>query len=220
MTFNLESIALAAVVAGSALAAPAFAQDGSRFTLGVAAGSLGVGPELTYDVNSKLDVRGSASFLGVRHNFSTSSLDYSGEVDLSSGGVALDFKPFSGGFFLSAGARYDGNRVKATASPMGAVIINGVSYTPAQVGVLSAKATFASAAPTLSLGYRFHPTRHVVFGLEAGAMFMGGAKISTPTFTGAGINAADLEAERAKLQSQVDKYQTYPLLQATLAYRF
>jgi hypothetical protein len=220
MTFNPKTFALVAALAGSALAAPAFAADASRFTLGVTAGSLGVGPEVTYDITSKLAVRGNATFLTINHDFSTGSLHYAGEADLASGGVALDYKPFGGGFFLSAGVRYDGNRVKATASPMGAVTLNGVSYTPAQIGVLSAKADFRAAAPTVSLGYRFYPTRHVVFGLEGGAMFMGAAKISTPTYTGTGISPADLEAERAQLQSQVDKYQTYPVLQATLAYRF
>jgi hypothetical protein len=219
MTLNFKTFALAAVAA-SAMAVPAFAQDASRVTLGVTAGSLGVGPELTYDVNAKLSVRGSATFLDIHHDFSTSSLHYDGEADLLSGGLALDYKPFGGGFFLSAGVRYDGNTIKATASPSAPVTINGVSYTPAQVGVVSAKTTFPSVAPTLSLGYRFHPNRHVVFGLEAGAMFMGEAKISTPAVTGTGVNAADLEAERVTLQSQVDKYQTYPVLQATLAYRF
>jgi hypothetical protein len=43
---------------------------------------------------------------------------------------------------------------------------------------------------------------------------------STPAYTGTGISAADLNAERAKLHSQVDKYQTYPVLQASVAYRF
>jgi hypothetical protein len=220
MKFNTKTLALAAALAGSALAAPAFAHDAGGFTLGVTAGSLGVGPELTYDVNAHLAVRGSATFLAISHDFSTNSLHYDGRADLASGGVVLDYKPFGGGFLLSAGVRYDGNTIKATATPMAPVTINGVAYTPAQVGVLSANATFPSVAPTLSLGYRFHPTRDVVFGLEAGAMFMGGAKIGTPTFTGAGMSPTDLEAERAKLQSQVDKYQTYPLLQATLAYRF
>jgi hypothetical protein len=219
MTFKIKTLALAAVAA-SALAAPAFAQEASRFTLGVTAGSLGVGPELTYDINSKLDVRGSAGFLNINHDFTTSDLRYSGRVDLSSGGLAVDFKPFGGGFFVSAGVRYDGNTVNATASPVGPVTINGVNYTPAQIGTLSAKADFPSVAPTLSLGYRFHPTRHVVFGLEAGAMFMGAAKIHTPTFTGSGISPADLEAERASLQSKVNDYQTYPILQASIAYRF
>ena len=220
MTFNLKTIALAAVLASSALAAPAFAQEASRLNLGVTAGSLGVGPEVTYDLNAKLDVRANATFLNIDHTFSTSDLSYSGAVDLSSGGVAVDVKPFGGGFFVSAGVRYDGNTVKATARPSGPVTLNGVSYTPAQIGALSAKATFPSVAPTVSLGYRFRPTRHVVFGLEAGAMFMGAAKIGAPTFTGTGVSPADLEAERAKLQSQVDKYQTFPILQASLAYRF
>lgn len=219
MTSKLKTFALAAL-ASSALAVPAFAQDASRFTLGVTAGSLGVGPEVTYDINSKLAVRGNATFLSINHDFDTNGLHYSGRADLASGGAAVDFKPFGGGFFLSAGVRYDGNTIKATATPSAPVKINGVTYTPAQVGVVNAKATFPNAAPTVSLGYNFHPTRHVVFGLEAGAMFMGGAKIGTPTFTGMGVSAADIEAERASLQSKVDKYQTYPILQAKLAYRF
>ena len=219
MIYSLKTFALAALAA-SALAAPAFAQTATPFTVGVTAGSLGVGPEVSYDFNPKLSVRGNATFLGISHSFSTSDLNFTGNVSLASGGLAVDYKPFGGGFFLSAGARIDGNRLSASATPTGPVTINGVSYTPAQVGTLSDHAHFASVAPTVSLGYRFHPTRHVVFGLEAGAMFMGSAQIDTPTYTGTQISAADLQAERVKIQSAVSKFQTYPILQASLGYRF
>lgn len=219
MTFNLKTFALAALAA-SAMAAPAFAQDASRFTLGVTAGSLGVGPEVSYAFTPKLSLRGNATFLSLSHSFSTSDLSFSGSVALASGGLALDYQPFGGGFFVSAGARIDSNRLNASATPTGTVIINGVSYTPAQVGTLSDRVHFPSVAPVVSLGYRFHPTRHVVLGLEAGAMFMGSAQIDQPTYTGAAISAADLQAERVKVQSAVSKFQTYPIAQALLAYRF
>lgn len=229
-----KMISLALVAGATMLAAtPALAQDeGGHLYAGITGGTLGIGPEVGYRLNETLGVRASATFLGVSHEFDSDDITYDGSVDLESYGAMLDLYPFGGGFRVSGGFRINSNRAKATAEPTGGTFtFNGVDY-DATTLVTSARtrAKVDDFAPALTLGYAGGNRSGFVFGVEAGALFQGSAKIDPITITGTCANpganpacatiAADLEAERRDVQDDVDDYKVYPILQLTVGYRF
>jgi len=219
---HLKLLAILTVAAG--VAAPATAQTPSRgFTAAVTGGTLGIGPEAAYR-GARVGIRGNATFLSVSHGFDSDDIDYDGKIKLRSAGVMLDVFPTGSGFRLSAGGRINGNRARAVATPTGPTEVGGVLYTPTQIGTLTGRAETRNFAPALTVGYAGGLRKGFVFGVEAGALFQGKVRIRQLTATGAlASNAAFLasvEAERRDLQDDVDKYKVYPILQASIGYRF
>ena len=153
-------------------------------------------------------------------SFSSSDINYDGRVKLKSGGVMLDVYPLGDGLYLSGGARINGNAADLMATPTIGVTINGVFYTPAEVGVLTTSAHTKDFAPQASIGYSQSLPGGVVIGVEAGAFFQGAPTIDPIQSSGGLVSLVDLEAERQSLQNDVHKYKVYPVLQLRLGYRF
>ncbi len=187
---------------------------------GVTGGSLGVGPEVSYAINRYVGVRGNITFLNVSHDFHSGGLPYHGEAHLGSGGLMLDFRPFGGGFFISGGARLNKNKLRAKSTFNGVIVIDGVTYTSSRTGTLLGYADFPAVAPTFTFGYAGTLRRGIKVGIEAGAMFMGSGRVYPFTNTGPTVSPSRLEAQRAGLQRELDKYEVYPIVQLTAGYRF
>ncbi|HXI88112.1 MAG TPA: hypothetical protein VNH64_11675 [Parvularculaceae bacterium] len=216
-----HSISAVAAITLAVMAAPgsAYASD-SHVDFGVTAGALGVGPEASFRFNNWVRLRANATFLTISPSFSSSDINYDGRVKLKSGGVMLDVYPLGDGLYLSGGARINGNAADLMATPTIGVTINGVFYTPAEVGVLTTSAHTKDFAPQASIGYSQSLPGGVVIGVEAGAFFQGAPTIDPIQSSGGLVSLVDLEAERQSLQNDVHKYKVYPVLQLRLGYRF
>lgn len=201
----------------AAVAAPAVAGDVS---LSITGGTLGVGPELAYTVSHHVGLRANATFLNVSHHFDSSDLDYDGQVKLKSGGVMLDVFPFGNGFRLSAGARLNRNDGHVTATPNQSQRVGNMVYTPAMIGTIEGDAGTKDFAPSATIGYASRRTRGFVWSIEAGALFQGRVRLSPLTNSTGLIRQADLDAERADIQDDIDKYKVYPIAQLSLGWRF
>lgn len=229
MQWMMRTVACAAamMVAGSALAQSA---DGEgRVSLGVTAGTLGVGPEIGYRVNQHVGVRANSGFLGIDHSFTADGIDYRGHARLRSGGVIVDVYPFGGGFRLSGGARYNGNEARVRARPTGSTQIGDRFYTPTEIGTITGYADVREFVPQLTLGYGGGLRKGVSFNIEAGALFQGAVRIRD--FTSNGTLATDqtiagttyrteLGKQQRRLQDRADDYPVYPILQVGVKYRF
>ena len=162
--------------------------------------------------------------LGISHGFDSDDVTYDGKVRLRSAGIQADIYPFGGGFRLSAGARFNGNRVRATARPTAtSYTFNGVTYQASDIGTVHADTDVKNIVPTLTLGYGGGLGRGLAFGIDAGVMFQGKVRVNPLTYTGPLQSAAltaNLEAERQSLQDDIDGYKIYPILQMSLGYRF
>lgn len=227
--------AIATIVsAGAMLAAtPALAKEGdnARLSVGVTAGTLGIGPEVGYRFSNNLGVRGNASFLSISHDLNSNDINYNAKLKLQSGGVMVDVYPFGGGLRISGGLRINGNKARGIGAPNSGTSydIDGTTYTSAQIGTLRAETDINTVAPALTLGYGGGLSKGLVFGIEAGALFQGSVKAKPLTITGlcssssvAGCSTivADLEAERQSVNKDIDGYKVYPILQLTVGYRF
>jgi hypothetical protein len=216
--FRSGSLVVAAALLATATAASA--QDAGHISLGVTGGTLGIGPEAGYRFSNTVGVRANATFLSISHGFDSDDVEYDGKVKLKSGGAMVDVFPFGGGFFVSGGARINGNKGRAVATPTAPQEIGGRVYTPAQIGTLRGRAETKNFAPQLTLGYGGGLRSGFTFGFEAGALFQGRVRLPSFTASNSGISAADLEAERADLQDDIDDYKVYPIVQLRIGYRF
>jgi hypothetical protein len=214
---------LAVAIAASAVlyAGAAAAQQTS---VGVSAGTPGIGLELGYDLNDTIGLRANGNFFSMSKDVESDGTNYDGKLKLFSMGLLGDFYMFDSGFRLTGGAYYNKNRVNLTATPTSNTEIGGTIYTPAEIGSLTGRAHYNKFTPYAGLGYtsnRGEPGLSFVF--DAGVMFQGrpditltgnGAITSTPGFQ------ADLERERQEIADDLKWTRFYPAVRLGGAYRF
>jgi len=219
-------LATRAAVLGSVLgicSVPAMAQE-TRWGLGIAGGTLGVGPQVTYRASPHFGVRANATFLSLSHAEAVDDIDYDGDVDLRSFGALLDWYPTGGGLRLSLGARSNENEVGVVGAPGTSVTVGDTTYTPQQVGTLSGTVSFAEFAPTLTVGYGGTVGEGFTFGAEIGVMWQGAPRINdlraTGPLAGTVLLQADIEREEQRIEAELDDFEVWPILQMEFQYRF
>ena len=136
----------------------------------------------------------------------------------------VDLYPFRGGFYLSGGARLNGNHGRLLATPSQDTRIGATSFTPVQIGSITGRGDTKNFAPQASLGYIADVGSHFSIGFEAGALFQGAVRISdfqsNGTLSNNPIYIAQLQLQQAQVQRDVDPYKVYPIGQIRLGYRF
>ena len=126
------------------------------WSVGVTAGTLGVGVEASALVYNNVVFRVNGSYVKLNSSWvlSSSSLsnDYNfGVTGMFAGGI-LDYHPFSSGWRLSAGARYADIELEGVAK--NGMSFGGVSYSAADVGNVTATIRNGNpVAPYLGFGY-------------------------------------------------------------------
>jgi hypothetical protein len=225
------------IVAGALLAmqvAPAMAQrsnnqggdHGSDIGISLRAGTLGGGIELSKLLVSHVGIRVGANYFSLnRDSLNNKDISYDAKLKMQSFSALLDLYPSPrGSFHLSAGLVTDPLKITGTGQPTGGSFkINGHTYTPAQVGTLTAEAKFKSALPYVGLGFGTAASKHggVSFVFDLGAAI--GKPAVTLTSTGAATNAtlqSDLTAQTASAQTTADKLKAYPVLALGLMIKF
>ena len=222
-TVFLKTIAAAAVSA--ALAVPAFADGLGDPSVGLIAGTLGAGAQIGWTiVPNQYDARLSLGYLNRSYNTTSNGVAYNGDLKLSNVGLLGDWHPWQGSFRLTGGVFYNGNKFDLNAQPTGGTYtFNGNTYTAAQVGSANASVTFNSVAPYVGFGWGDGGSgAGLHFTSDIGVMYQGSPKasITATNPTGNAQLAADVQASQAKLQSDLNRYQWYPVVQVGVVYRF
>ncbi len=212
------TIAASFFIASSAYAA-------GPFDLGVSGGTLGFGPQIgMVIVPSKFDARLNLGYLNYTHNTTSDGVSYEGKLKLENIGLLADFHPFEGAFRITAGIFYNKNQFDLTGQAAnGTFTFNGITYTAAKAGTVSAKVSFRKTAPYLGIGWGDGSnTKGLQFTSDLGVIYQG-APTATITATGAASDlalASDVQAAQAKLQSDLNNFKWYPVIQVGMAYRF
>jgi len=215
------------LLAGAAiilLPAAAAAQDYTIFA-GPKLSTLGAGGEIGVELNEHVSVRASGTVFQYDFNETLDDIDSSIELDLGAVGVQLDYFPFGNAFFVSGGVFSNLNDVNTSAQPSGPVEIGGTTYQPAEVGRITGNGDFADIAPYLGIGaaWGLGDSGNWQFVAEAGAYFQGEPEI-TYSATGQLANdpnfIADLQAEAASAEEDLDRLATYPVVSLTIRRRF
>ena len=206
------------------VASAALAGDGT-LAVGVTAGTLGVGPELSLRPTEHLGVRANFAWLSFSRDEDVNDIDYDGDLGLLSIGAMADWYPFDGGLRISGGARWNGNDIDLSARPANNVTIGGATYTPAEIGRLTGTVEANAIAPVLSVGYAGDLSPGFTLGAELGVMYQGAPEIKNLRARGGLLEndpglLGDLNDEESRIESEVDSYRFWPAVQVMLLYRF
>lgn len=228
------------VAATSVFAMPA--AHAADVALGVVGGTAGPGVDLTFAITDNLNLRGTARGLSIGHEFTEDNVRYDGDLKLGNGGVMLDWLPFSGGFRLSLGLMYNGNKVKARAvSANNQFEIGNATYQVS--GQVNADIDWRNSAPYLGLGWGNPVRKGTNWGLslDLGVMFMGSprSKLSASgtynCVSGACVNPAsgsinlndpnnpfsqDIQREKQNFDREIRNAKYWPVVQIGLHYHF
>jgi hypothetical protein len=227
-TLSLASVCLTFLGAAGPLAAQRSSASGgitSDAAIALRLGTLGVGLEAGKQLTDHVAAR-------VGFNFGTfnrsgneqSNVSYDVNLKLQAGEALVDLYPSSRGtMHFTLGVITDPMKITGTGQPSasGTFNINNQAYSSAQVGTLSAEGKFPGVLPYVGLGFGspVHKGGRVSFLFDVGAGI--GKPTLSLTSSGAGNNAAlraDLDAQRAKTQTDLDKLSVYPVVSIGLGF--
>lgn len=188
-------------------------------------GTLGFGLQVAKLVTPHIAGRVAAHYFSLSKNTTQSDVEYAADLKLKSFSALVDFFPSArGAFHLTGGLLSNQTTVDAVGDcTSGSVKLNNRSYTCSQVGTLTGKVEFPSAAPYIGLGFGTPANGskfHFVFDL--------GGAFGTPTLSlnasNSGSNstlASDVQAQRDKTQTDINKFtKIYPVIEAGVGVRF
>jgi hypothetical protein len=218
---------LTALSAALLLATPAFAQV--AVTADVS--TYGAGAHLVVPMEKTLNGRFGLNGYSHRNDKSVSAIDYQLKTSLRSIDLLFDWYVLDhSAFHLTGGLIHNNNQVKALGKPDadGNYIVNGYTYTASWVGKLEAEANFRRTAPYLGIGWGNPLTSKGTwsFMADAGA-FLQGRPHTTMVNSGCTVSkevcatvSKEVAAERAQFNADLNVHKVYPVLRASLAYRF
>ncbi len=196
-------------------------------------GTTGAGFHLVVPMESNLNGRFGANYF--QHDFdrTTNKLDYAIKGKLQTFDILFDWYVREGSpFRLTGGLVYNGNRFDAIAkaSPSGTYNLNGDIYPASLVGTVKGRIEYRKAAPYLGIGWgnalAANNASHWSFNADLGAFFQGNPNVSLGNWGCSSLAvicnliANDVAAERLRLKDDVDGFKVYPVVRASVAYRF
>jgi hypothetical protein len=205
-----------------AICAPSAAFAIEPAWVGARAGTGGLGAEVGVRILPTIVVRGIGQGYKFDYDETIDGIAYTGEAELGSFGVQVDFRPPILPFYATAGIFANNNNFDLTATPAGNVTIGTTVYQGSQVGTLNSKATFDDVAYFGGLGLKFG-LGPIEAALEGGVYYQGDPNVvftaSGPLATNPAF-AADLERERASIVDKLDKAKYWPMVTLQARWKF
>ena len=211
------------------LGSPPAARAVEGLGIGVKAGTLGAGIELSASLLDNTRLRGGFNYLTYSFDSTISDIGYDFESEFNSFSVMLDWHPFGNSFFLSGGLYFNNNSISVN----GTVSDDSIGSLSPQLGALadlvsiSGDVEFAPVAPYAGLGWRSNNSDSGWgISVDLGVLFQG-----TPDVTNLRLNAPvdvnqsaavqDFLAEQEKeIEDDLDIFQFYPVATLMLTYHF
>ncbi|MBT8100051.1 MAG: hypothetical protein KJO82_09890 [Gammaproteobacteria bacterium] len=211
------------LLAGLAISSTAAAEDNLWF--GIKAGTLGIGGETTWRPIEWLDLRAGVNLYDYDDSTNYAGIDYGGTLALENYYVTGNFRFPLSPFRLTVGAYQNNNEVQlvSVSAPSYLIGNNPTPYQPADVGTLTGIAGFDSVAPYLGAGFDFDIFNRFGLSLDFGVLWQGEPSVSMfadgllgsdPAFL------ADLNAEIAELQNEVEDMKAYPVISLGVNFNF
>jgi hypothetical protein len=197
-------------------------------SIGVRAGTLGLGAEVSYPLSQRLGLRVNADSYKHSRTFNQDNIDYDGKATLKTASLLADWYPFANNFRLSVGPVYNGNKLALTGTPAGgSFTINGITYSANQVGTLNGQVDFKKYAPYAGIGYGRPIGTGLSLTFDLGAVFQGAPQATLSVSCGPAASAAqcaqirgDVAAQQASLNDAIKNFRYYPVVTLGLAYTF
>ena len=200
-------------------------------SLGLRAGTLGLGGELSYAVSQRVALRlGADTYSPKTVTLTQQDIDYDAKAKLRTGSLLIDWFPFANNFRISLGAMVNQNKVTATGKPAGgSFTLNGQTFNAADVGTLSADVTFKRSVPYFGFGYGRPINGGLSFISDLGVMFQGSPKATLSASCGGAAPPGSAQCdqirsavagEEATVNDDIAKFKYYPVFSIGLAYTF
>ena len=197
-------------------------------SLGIRAGTLGGGVELSYALSQRAALRLNADGYTRKQTSTRDSIDYDMKLKLQTASLLGDWFPFANNFRVSLGAMFNGNKFALNGKPSGpGYTINGTFYPAAQVGSFDAAVDFNKAAPYFGIGYGRPINRGLSLIFDLGVMSQGSPKSKIDVTCGSAATPlqcarlkSDAQAEQSKLDDSLHSFKYYPVISLGLAYTF
>ncbi len=216
-----------AVLLLSALAITGSASANDNFWVGVKAGTLGYGAEVTWRPIRWLDVRAGGNFLDYDDSGSQAGINYDATLALNTYYLTGNFRFPLSPFRMTVGAFANNNELQLASLDAGSILVgdNPTPYTAADVGTIRSVASFESVAPYLGAGFDFRVLDRLGLSLDFGVLWQGNPTITITSdgLLGAADNAgflADLEDERQQLFDEISDLRAYPVVSIGLSFNF
>lgn len=191
--------------------------------VGVKAGTLGLGAEVSWRPIRWLDLRAGGNFFDYKDSGSQAGVNYDAKLELQTiyltGNLRFPLSPFR----VTAGAFSNGNELRLVSQEMESYNLGGQTYSQADVGVLESRTRFDSMSPYLGAGFDFSVMNRLGLSLDFGVLWQGdpivtltsdGALASNETFL------ANLEAERRQLVEELKDFKAYPVISVGFNFNF
>ncbi len=194
--------------------------------VGVRYSTLGAGVELGTSFSDFFSLRLGLNKYTTSENQTIDNIQYDADVDFQSTSLLLDWNPFGGSFHVTAGYLSSDNEIRALATPSGTVAIGNTPVTVSAGDLVLNSTIKLGSGPYLGLGWGNVPASGFGFVLEAGVVQMGTPDVS---LTLSGTNTAlidalyatgDVNQEIANMESDLDEYDTYPVIAVGISYGF
>jgi hypothetical protein len=195
--------------------------DGS---VGVRAGTLGLGVEVSYPISQRIGMRLNADSYKYTRSFNQADIDYDGKATLKTGSVLLDWYPFANNFRISAGPMYNGNKLVAASKQdaNGKITVNGTPYQASVEGEVD----FKKYVPYAGIGYGRPIGSGFSMTFDLGVVFQGSPKATLtgtctdPTPGLCNTFQSDLAAQQQTANDDLKNFRYYPVVSLGLAYTF
>ncbi|TDF37604.1 hypothetical protein EYS14_15810 [Alteromonadaceae bacterium M269] len=222
------------------------AQETEKGGLGVSlkAGTLGAGLELDYPISPSWSIRLQANDFNFDDTFEEDDIEYDGELDLSSFGALVVWRPFKKNFNISAGIYSNSNELAGNAISAGEDVfeIGDIEYRGAAADPLRLDASVDlgdSTAGYFGIGWGSNHKSGFKFSFDIGVLFSGSPTVdlavngSAELVSNPGIifNVNDGSALANELQQQISNevdnleddisdFEFYPVVSLGIGYRF
>ena len=220
MTMNKHNgRTLAAALLALAGAGTAPSVSAAEVGLGLHGGTLGLGLDLDFDMTRHVGVRAGFNRFNNSEEWEEDDLDYEADVDFESVYGLLDWHPFGGTFRFTAGAMGTDHIISGAADvETGDEVGDGTAQ---EDGRLEAEVAFDDVAPYLGVGWdwRFDST-NLALGLDVGVLSQGDPDVELRETDDVGVNQQDLDEAEREIEAEWSDFDTYPVIQVGLTYRF
>lgn len=204
---------LLAVLVGT-LSSPAFAADKASFDVDAHVSTLGYGLGVAFPMTDTIAGRLGFNKFNKSFNKTSNSVNYTGDLKLSSFEALADWHLFNGVTHLTAGLMHNGNKFAMDST--GSYTINGNPYS----ATLTSTVEFNKVAPYLGFGWSGQ-ARNTGFSFKSdfGVLFQGKPK-STVTDASGTVPASDLATAQADLDNELKNFKYYPVISFGIGYAF
>lgn len=219
------SLAVGAVVL-TMLAGTSHAFD-KKVSVSAVAGTTGFGADASWRFHKNLAVTARyTDGLDIGTDFDEDGVNYDADFEMKASSLKVDYFPFGGRFFISAGVMMPDIEANVVGTPDNGSVyeFNNRNYSAAEIGSVVGTATVSDGTqPYVGLGWRsshesgfslFSEFGVVATNVDVSLSTTNGFENIDPTLRD------DIRAEEASLKDDIDKLPVYPVAVLGVAYTF